>query len=156
MTWKVGEEKSLIPGGVYPAICYGVYEIGEQYSPGGVFNGKSIHAGWRKQVVLTWEIPSERIDVERDGQTVNLPRAISKFYTQSLNPNAHLRKDLEAWRGKPFDINAEKEFDRWSVIHWKTQGCMANFAKGNQQGKLNKHQERLWCSPSCEKGSKLF
>jgi hypothetical protein len=37
----------------------------------------------------------------------------------------------------------------WRVIAWKAHGGYANFAKGNQQGKLNKHREMLWLSPSC-------
>lgn len=116
MTWKVGEEKSLIPIGVYPALCYGVYEIGEQYHAGGIFNGRNIPAGWRKQVILTWEIPSERITVEREAQQVDMPRAISKFYSQSLDPRSNLRKDLEAWRGKPFDPKSEREFDPRNLL----------------------------------------
>lgn len=35
----------------------------------------------------------------------------------------------------------------WSKITWSTQGGMANL--GNGQGRLNKHRERLWCSPAC-------
>ncbi len=54
--------------------------------------------GEKHKLVITWELPHERIEV--DGK--DLPRSISKFYTLSLNSKATLRKDLEAWRGRAF------------------------------------------------------
>lgn len=35
----------------------------------------------------------------------------------------------------------------WRVIKWKANGGMANI--GNNQGKANRHRERLWLSPHC-------
>jgi hypothetical protein len=37
----------------------------------------------------------------------------------------------------------------WRVVAWKANGGYASFAKGDKQGKVNKHRERLWISPSC-------
>ena len=83
-----------MPEGVYTAVCYSVVDVGHQYSEK---YEKDSH-----KVVVSWEIPEQRVDVERDGKKLNLPRVISKRYTLSLGDKAILRKDLEAWRGKAF------------------------------------------------------
>lgn len=50
----------------------------------------------------------------------------------------------------------ELESMGWAVESWKANGGMANAAKGDTQGKVNKHRERLWLSPSCCVDSGLF
>lgn len=94
---KGGDDFEPIPEGMQHGICYGLYDLGTQRTE---FQGtpKKIH-----QVLLVWELPEIRIDLERDGgETENLPRSISKRYTLSLHKKANLRKELESWRGKTF------------------------------------------------------
>jgi site-specific DNA-adenine methylase len=43
----------------------------------------------------------------------------------------------------------ELEQHGWRVVAWKANGGMANIARGDTQGKINTHRERLWLSPSC-------
>jgi len=45
--------------------------------------------------------------------------------------------------------HAELEEIGWRVYEWKTQGGYANFAKENEQGKINKGRETIWFSPYC-------
>ena len=86
-----------IPEGLHLAHCYSVVDLGTQVSE---YNGKEIV---RNRVLITWELPDERIDIEKeDGTKVNLPRAISAEYTLSLHDKAALRHDLETWRSKQF------------------------------------------------------
>lgn len=83
-----------VPEGVHHAICIAIYDVGHQFSE-----------KWNKtshQVVIVWEFPEVRIEIEKDGTKQDLPRLISKTYTLSLNDRAALRKDLQAWRGKNF------------------------------------------------------
>ena len=100
---KGGEEFDVIPEAIHHAICYGVYDLGTHINP--TF-GKSEH-----KVLIQWELPGQRIDIEKEGKMVNLPRAISKRYTLSLHKKANLRKDLESWRGKSFTEQEEEAFD---------------------------------------------
>jgi hypothetical protein len=37
----------------------------------------------------------------------------------------------------------------WPKIEWKTAGGYASTAKGDTEGKANRHRERLWFSPNC-------
>jgi hypothetical protein len=87
---KVEGENFLVPAGTYVARCYGVVDIGTQFSE--MFN-KSIH-----QIALLFEIPSERTEKE------NKPLGISKIFTLSLHEKAELRHVLDSWvrAGKPF------------------------------------------------------
>ncbi len=96
---KGGGDFTPIPEDLHLAICYGIWDIGTQFSEK---YGKSIH-----KVIIVWEIPGCR--GEFDGK--NLPRAISKRYTLSLHKKADLRKDLESWKGKKFTDEELKGFD---------------------------------------------
>lgn len=119
---KGGGDFTPIPEDLHLAICYGIWDIGTQFSER---FGKAIH-----KVVIVWEIPGVRGEFERDGKKVNLPRAISKRYTLSLHAKAELRKDLESWRGKKFSDEELKGFDikrllgvpcQLQVLHSKVQ-----------------------------------
>jgi len=96
---KGGGDYAPIPEDLHLAICYGIWDIGTQFSEK---YGKSIH-----KVVIVWEIPGCR--GEFDGK--DLPRAISKRYTLSLHKKADMRKDLESWRGRKFSDEELKGFD---------------------------------------------
>lgn len=101
---KGGGDFTPIPEDLHVAVCYGIWDIGTQFSDRW---GKSVH-----KVVIVWEIPGCRGEFERDGKKVDLPRAISKRYRLSLHKKADLRKDLESWRGKKFtEEELSKGFD---------------------------------------------
>ena len=105
---KSGAEIEPIPAGVYVAVCYGLIDLGTIHNP--VF-GNDAH-----KVLIQWEVPDVRGEFERDGQKVNLPRAISKRYTLSLSEKANLRKDLESWRGRKFTAAELAGFDLKAVL----------------------------------------
>lgn len=100
---KTGSDIPPVPEGVYTAVCYSIIDIGVQYS-------ERFDKAARK-VVISWEIPEHRIDLERNGMKANLPRAISSRYTLSLGEKAILRRDLNAWRGRAFTEAELKGFD---------------------------------------------
>lgn len=79
----------LYEPGSYLARCISVIDLGTQRSE---YMGEP---QVKRQVLIVWETPTVRFTGEYTG-----PRTISKFYTQSLNEKANLRKDLESWRGK--------------------------------------------------------
>jgi hypothetical protein len=101
-----------------------VYDLGTQFEEK---FGKAVH-----KVLLGWEIPSERIEVDRDGTKLNLPRAISKRYTMSLHEKANLRKDLESWRGRAFTDDEAKGFDLHNLLG---ANCMVQVIHKHKDGK---------------------
>jgi len=88
-----GGERIVIPAGTHVARCYGIIDLGTQYS-------ERFGSSTRK-VQIQWELPNELMD---DGR----PLAISKRYTLSVNEKANLRKDLESWLGRGITIEEEK------------------------------------------------
>ena len=100
---KGGGDFTPIPEDLHLAICYGIWDLGSQFTN---FSDHPVH-----QVVIVWEIPEVRGEFERDGKKVDLPRAISQKYTVSLHEKANLRKALESWRGKKFTDEELKGFD---------------------------------------------
>ena len=92
---KEFEKFPLPEAGTVQAVCAGVWDLGNQVS---TWDGieKVQH-----KCVIAWEL-AQLIDApenEYHGQ----PYMLSKRYTVSLYENSNLRKDLESWRGAPFD-----------------------------------------------------
>lgn len=87
----------ITPAGLHHAVCYGVIDLGTQFNP--------IFSTEQRKCVILWELPD--VTIEIDGK--DLPRAISKMYTVSLSSKAHLRNDLEGWRGRKFTHSELKD-----------------------------------------------
>jgi hypothetical protein len=97
-----------IEAGLHLSVCYGVIDLGTHYNP-----------TWDKRqrkVLIMWELPDVRIDVEKDGQTVNLPRVLSNQYTLSLHEKSELYKHLISWRGKPFTPQELDGFNLFNIV----------------------------------------
>jgi hypothetical protein len=107
---KTKNKSPLIPADTYQAICYYLVDIGTQTV---IFSNKpkKVH-----QIYIGWELPEVRIELERDGKTVSLPRAISKKYGMSLHKKATLYKDLTSWRGQAFTKEELDGFDLKSIL----------------------------------------
>lgn len=110
---QTGESYPPVEAGTHHAVCYSVVDLGTQWS-------EQFHQSSHK-VAITWEFPELRIDVERDGEKLNLPRALTKIYTLSLSEKANLYNDLVAWRGKPF---TQEELDGFNVLKVVTANCL--------------------------------
>lgn len=67
------------------------------------------------KVTIRWQSAAPM----RDGR----PYIVQKRYTLSSHPKSTLRKDLEAWRGKPFTDQEADEFDLEKLIG---VNCFAN------------------------------
>jgi hypothetical protein len=104
------EEKTFdpIPAGVHQGVAYAIYDLGNQFSA--KFE-KTSH-----QALLIWEVPSERIEIEKDGVKKDLPRVVSRTFTMSLGERANLRKMLESWRGRTFTPEELLGFDISKLI----------------------------------------
>lgn len=92
-----------VPAGTHVATCFRIVDLGLQPDTG---------FGEKEKLVLFFELPHERIVI--DGKEV--PMGISKFYTKSLGKRASLRKDLEAWRGRPFTKEELEGFKMEAIL----------------------------------------
>ena len=103
-----GQTIEKLENGVYTAVSSAIIDLGlqrnEQF-------GKT-----QRKFMMIWNILDE--DVEINGE--KLPRTISKEYSFSLNEKSTLRKDLQAWRGKPF---SEEELQGFNILNILNRAC---------------------------------
>ena len=98
-----------IPAGMQIATCYAALDLGTHHD--------ERYDKDRRELVIVFEVPKHRITIEKDGEAPkDLPRAISKRYTLSLNEKATLRKDLDSWRGRSFTADELKGFDLRNIL----------------------------------------
>ncbi len=101
-----GGDFTPVPQGTHFAVCDQVVDLGKQRITSAMY-GESV----KHQVYIRWQIPAERVEWEKDGEKQSGPAVIGKTYTLSLGDKANLRKDLQAWRGKPFSPDELRGFD---------------------------------------------
>ncbi len=101
-----GGDYTLVPEGTHLAVCNMVVALGLQET----------NYGHKDQVYIRWELPEERIQWERDGESREGPMTIHQFYTVSLSDKANLRRDLQSWRGKAFTKEELDGFDVGNVL----------------------------------------
>lgn len=85
---------TVCPEGLYQAVCVDVFDLGL----------KDYGYGPQPKIEITWQLE------ERDPKT-NKRYLIFANYTPSLHEKSRLRPMLEAWRGKKFTKDEEREFD---------------------------------------------
>lgn len=90
------------PAGSFAARCYQIIDLGHQTIE---WQGT---AKVVPKVRITWELN----EAMADGR----PFSISKEYTASIGDKANLRKDLEAWRGRPFTSEELRNFSLENVL----------------------------------------
>lgn len=83
-----GKDFEPAPEGLHPAVCVDVVDLGSVTNK----------FGSRHAVDIVWQIDCI---MKESGKRF----LASKRYTLSLHEKANLRKDLESWRGKPFQFD---------------------------------------------------
>jgi hypothetical protein len=103
---KGGKDFPITKAGSYLAVCYTVVDLGTHED---TFQGTERD---RRLLLITFEIPGERIEIEQeDGTKIDKPRAISIKDTFSMHEKSNLRKKMESWRGAPFTELQAIDFD---------------------------------------------
>ena len=115
-----GSSIAPLEAGTYPAICYGLVDIGWQYN--------EAYKKSSPKLIIMWEIPGETITIDGEEKS----RVISQTYTVSLNEKATLRKDLTSWRGKDFTDEELKAFDIRSILNVP---CLLNIIHKESNGR---------------------
>lgn len=118
-----GGDFEQAPAGTHVARCVRLIDIGTQF---GEYQGKPNAA---RKVVVTWELPNERMT---DGEYAGKPFLVNKWYTASIGEKANLRKDLVNWRGREFTDEELKGFDVKNILG---ATCMLSLTP-NEKGKI--------------------
>ena len=145
-----GGNFKTVPAGVFIGRCFELIDMGTQTSETGMYAGKSDH-----KIKIGFELFGEDDDgnpltVDVDGK--EMPLTITKDYTVSLHEKANLRKELSAWRGKPFTDEEARGFDVSKLIG---AYAMINVThKENAQGKVRANISGLSPLPSALKNAK--
>jgi len=120
-----GGDFKRAPAGSHIAVCNMVVDCGLQ-------PGSQAFPNPKRKVYVRFEIPSERIEYEKDGKTIEGPLTIGSFYTASMNEKATLRKHLEGWRGKQFSDEEAAAFDVAAIAG---RPCMLSVIESEHGGK---------------------
>lgn len=101
---KAASTVPTLPEDTYPAVCYCLVDLGEQYSE--AFKKMS------QKVVIGWELVGETITIDGKEQ----PRTFHNTYTKSLSEKSKLRSDLTSWRGKEFTAEELRGFNLRNIV----------------------------------------
>ena len=118
-----GKSFHLVPEGNYHAVCFDVWDIGNQRIS---YNGKELI---KHKIIVGWELAET---IESDDEFNGQRYRIYKRYTHSLNNKSNLCKDLTSWRGKPFTNEEKKGFDIEKLIG---TNCLINIIHNERDGK---------------------
>lgn len=128
-----------LAAGTYTATCYRFIDKGTHQTE---YQGQQ---KTRREIMIGWEIANEFMD---DGK----PFTISKTYTWSMAEKATLRKDLEAWRGKPFVADDFKGPNRFNTK--KLIGVPCTLTVSAQEGRDGKEYTKVTAVGQVMKGMK--
>jgi hypothetical protein len=105
------------PAGTHTAVCVDVTDLGLITT---TFQGKTRQ---QHKVAIVWQI-DENLP---DGK----PYQVRRRYTCSLHEKATLRRDLESWRGRPFNDQELQSFDLETLL---SVGCLLNVIHESRNG----------------------
>ena len=97
---KKETEFSPAPEGLWPAVCVDVVDLGIVQTP----------FGPQEKIQIRWQLE------EKDPKTGKRYLIVQK-YTPSLHEKSKLRPMLEAWRGKKFSKEEERQFGQNPWAH---------------------------------------
>ena len=109
-----------LEAGAYTAVSSMLIDLGMQ-------NNEKFGKTQRK-VRLFWNITGETVKIGDE----ELPRTISKEYSLSLGEKSNLRKDLQAWRARPF---TEEELKGFKLVNILNKGCQLQIIINEKNGK---------------------
>lgn len=101
-----GKDFDPVPEGSHLGVCDMFVDLGMQDS----------NFGAKHKIYLRWQIPSLRMEWEKDGEKHEGPMAIGGQYTLSLSEKSNLRPMLQSWRGQAFTPDELKKFDVTTIL----------------------------------------
>lgn len=105
-----GEEIPPLTQKMHHAVTFLLVDIGTQLN--------QHFQTYSKELVIGWEVPSERYTWEdKDtGEKTERAKMITRRFTASLARSSHLKAILETWRNKPFSEDELKNFDLSTIL----------------------------------------
>lgn len=116
-----GKDFDPVPEGSHLAVCDMFVDLGMQDS----------NFGAKHKIYLRWQIPSLRMEWEKDGEKHEGPMAIGGQYTLSLSEKSNLRPMLQSWRGQAFTPEELKRFDVTTILG---KPCMLSVVHKPKEG----------------------
>jgi hypothetical protein len=123
---KGGGDFKGLPSGSYIALCDMVVFLGLQ-------PGSGLYPDPKYQVYIRFQVPTERVQFEKDGNNMEGPAVIGQAFTASMHKKARVRAILESWRGKAFTDDEAAVFDVASVLG---KPCMLGVVEKESGGKI--------------------
>lgn len=121
-----GGDFKTLPAGSHIAICNMVVDLGLQ-------PGSGMYPDPKQKIYVRFEVPTERVEYERDGKKYDGPGVIGNFFTASMHEKANLRKQLEGWRGRKFSDEEAENFDVSSILG---KACMLSVVENVKGDKV--------------------
>jgi hypothetical protein len=115
-----------VPAGTHLAVCVIVADLGLQ-------PGSSQYPEPKRKIHLRFEIPSERVQYEKDGKMIDAPAVIGRNFTASMNSKATLRKFIEGWRGRAFTDAEAAKFDISALLG---KACLLSVSESERGGEV--------------------
>jgi hypothetical protein len=136
---KGSDRKSFAPApeGTHQAVCVDILDKG--MLPNKFKEGQLQH-----KIDIAWEIDETRDDGKRF--------VVFKRYTLSLDDRSNLRRDLQAWRGKPFTPAELAGFDVETV---KGANCLVNILWNKSDDGTRTYANVMSVSPLVKGMSKI-
>lgn len=98
----------------------------------------------KRKVLFGWEIPSQRVKYEKDGQEMEGPVLHFERMTFSMHENAVMRQRLESWRGKAF---TEDDFGTFDMRNLIGVGALIQIAHEHKDGKVYANLQAIMLPP---------
>lgn len=139
MTFPTGgnTEFKRVPSGSHVAVCNLIADCGLQ-------PGSALYPAPKHKLYIRFETPGERVEYERNGESVEGPLTIGSFYTASMNEKAILRQHLEGWRGRAFTEQEAANFDVSAILG---KACMLFVVESEHNGKTYAHIKGIGALP---------
>lgn len=94
--------------GVYPCVCVGIVDLGEQYS--------EKFKKYSNDVKIIWELVGEAIEVDGEQK----PRQMSKDFSMSASKKSNLRKFISDWNVRQY---SDEEFSEFELFDQLGRAC---------------------------------
>lgn len=114
-----------LPAGSHVAVCNLIVDCGLQ-------PGSPSFPTPKRKVYIRFETPGETVEYEKNGEKIEGPMTIGRFYTASMNEKATLRAHLESWRGRSFSDAEASEFDVSAILG---KACLLSVVESEHGGK---------------------
>lgn len=102
------KEYPLIKEGFVTGVCYQIIDLGTHHD--------AMYKKDRHKVLFGFELPSVRVDYERDGVKQNKARVLSRNFTMLLSDNSALLAVLVSWLGRSIPEAERQTFDLQTLL----------------------------------------